>query len=152
MDVLEKISGLAQRIAEGRGLELVDAELFRAGRRRTVRILVAKPTGVGVDDCANLSRELSAVLDAEGLLGEEPYYLEVSSPGLDRPFKKPADWRRNLGREARVVCREPVGGKYDFQGVIREVHDDAAVIESRGASIRIPYSAITSAKLEIKIP
>jgi len=152
MDILEKISALAQGIAESRGLELVDAEMFRAGRRRTVRILIGKSSGVGVDECAKLSRDLSAILDAEGLMGEEAYYLEVSSPGLDRAFKKPADWRRNMGREVRVVCREPVGGKYDFQGLIKEVHDDAAVIETRGVQTRIPYTVMTSAKLEIKIP
>ena len=152
MDVLDKISALAARIAEDRGLELVDTEMFRAGRRRTLRILISKPTGVGVEDCVGLSRELSAVLDAEGVLGEDPYSLEVSSPGLDRPFKKPADWRRNLGREVRITCRESVAGRFDHQGKILAVRDDAAVIESRGVETPIPYSVITSAKLEIKIP
>ena len=152
MDVLDKISALARGIAETQGLELVDLEIFRAGRRRIVRVYIGKAAGVSVEDCARTSRELSAVLDADDVLSGEAYTLEVSSPGLDRPFKTQADWRRNLNREVRVTCREPVEGKFQHQGRLLTVEENAVSLESGAGELRIPLSQVALAKLEIKIP
>ncbi len=150
MDVLDKISSLAQGIAEARGLELVDVEMQGTGRRRMLRVFIGKPAGVSVDDCTQVSREMAAVLDAENWLGDDSYTLEVSSPGLDRPFKTPADWRRNLGRDVRVVCRDPVEGKLQFQGRLLSADEQEAVIESAGRRVRIPLRNVASAKVEIR--
>ena len=152
MDVLEKISAVASGIALSHGLELVDAELFRAGRRRILRVYVGKAAGVSVEDCARVSRELSTVLDAEDVLEGEAYVLEVSSPGLDRPFKTLADWRRNLGREVNVTCRAPVEGKLQHRGRLAVADENAVLLESGGREWRIPLGQVALAKLEIKIP
>ena len=152
MDVLDKISSLARGIAETHSLELVDTEVFRAGRRRIVRVYVGKKDGISVEDCARVSRELSAVLDADDVLEGDAYTLEVSSPGLDRPFKTLADWRRNVGREIRVTCRESVEGRFQHQGVLVSADENAAQLEANGKKLNIPLNQVASAKLEIKIP
>ncbi len=152
MDVLDKISALARGTAETHGLELVDVELFRAGRHRMLRVYIGKAEGVSVEDCARVSRELSTLLDADDVLSGDVYTLEVSSPGLDRPFKTVADWRRNLNREVRVTCREPVDGKFQHQGRLASVDENAARLEANGKEISIPMGQVALAKLEIKIP
>jgi ribosome maturation factor RimP len=152
MDVLDKISALARGTAETHGLDLVDVELFRAGRHRMLRVYIGKAAGVSVEDCARVSRDLSTLLDADDVLSGDVYTLEVSSPGLDRPFKTIADWRRNLSREVRVTCREPVEGKFQHQGLLTTVDENAVQLASGGKEIRIPLSQVALAKLEIKIP
>jgi ribosome maturation factor RimP len=152
MDVLDKISALARGTAETHGLELVDVELFRAGRQRMLRVYIGRAAGVSVEDCARVSRDLSTLLDADNVLDGDVYTLEVSSPGLDRPFKTAADWRRNLDREVRVTCREPVEGKFQHQGRLAALDETTARLESGGKEISIPLSQVALAKLEIKIP
>ncbi len=152
MDILDKISALARGIAETHGLELVDTELFRAGRSRIVRLYIGKSTGVSIDDCAKVSRELSTLLDADDVLSGEVYTLEVSSPGLDRPFKTLADWRRNVSREVKVTCREPVEGRFQHQGILVSVDETAAQLETKDRKLSIPLNQVALAKLEIKIP
>ncbi len=151
MDVLEKITELAGRVAATNGLELVDTEIFRAGRRRVVRVYLGKAEGVSVDDCAKVSRGMSAVLDAENWLGDEAYVLEVSSPGLDRPFKTLADWTRNLGREVRVSCREKVENRFEHRGKLVAVDAEAAVLETSSGNVTVPMGQVALAKLEIKV-
>ena len=152
MDVLDKISALARGIVETHGLELVDAELFRAGRSRIVRLYIGKASGVSIEDCAKVSRELSTLLDADDVLSGEVYTLEVSSPGLDRPFKTLADWRRNVNREVKVTCREPVEGRFQHQGLLLSVDETAAELETKDRKLSIPLNQVALAKLEIKIP
>ena len=151
MDVLEKITELARGITATHGLDLVDVEMFRAGRRRMVRVYVGKAAGVSVEDCSRVSREVSAVLDAENWLGDDSYVLEVSSPGLDRPFKTLADWTRNVGRDVRVTCREKLDGKIQHQGRLIAADENAVTLESPSGSTSIPMGQVALAKLEIKI-
>ncbi len=151
MDVLETLTQFADRIAQSKGLELVDVEIFRAGRRRVVRVFIGKREGVSVDDCAGMSRDLSALLDAEGFLENDAYMLEVSSPGLDRPFKTLRDYRRNLGREVRVTTKEPIAGKSLHVGTLEEAGEDAIVISVKGKNIPIPMSLIAQAKVDVRI-
>jgi ribosome maturation factor RimP len=146
------ISSLAGKIAESNGLELVDVELFRAGRRRILRVYIGKVgAGITVDDCAKLSRDLSARMDAENMMGEEPYHLEVSSPGLDRPFKTIKDYRRNVGRLVRVSCREPVEGKRLLIGKLEDVGEATITLDEDGKTRSIPLDQIVQAKVEIRL-
>lgn len=151
MDVLEKITELAGRVAATHGLELVDAELFRAGRRRMVRVYVGKAAGVSVEDCAKVSRDMSAVLDAENWLGDEPYVLEVSSSGLDRPFKTLADWNRNVGRDVKVSCREKVENRFEHRGRLVAADASAVTLETAAGTVTVPMGLVALAKLEIKV-
>lgn len=151
MDVLDQITELARRVCGTHGLDLVDVELFRAGRRRMLRIYVGKAEGVSVDDCARVSREVSAVLDAENWLGDENYVIEVSSPGLDRPFKTLADWRRNVGRDVKITCREKLDGKIMHLGKLIAVEADEVKLENAAGVTTIPMALVALAKIDIKL-
>src|SRR5690606_21219401 len=142
MDVLDQITELARRVADTHGLDLVDVELSRAGRRRMLRIYVGKAAGVSVDDCARVSREVSAVLDAENWLGDDNYVIEVSSPGLDRPFKTLADWQRNVGRDVKVTCREKVDGKIMYAGKLVSADEAEVVLEGASGPVKIPMALV----------
>jgi ribosome maturation factor RimP len=113
---------------------------------------VGDPGGVSVDDCARVSRDLSAVLDVEDLI-DHAYTLEVSSPGLDRPLRAAGDYRRFAGRLAKIVVREPVDNQKYLTGRLRGLDDANAgtvLLEGHGGRIhRIPLSAISRARLDV---
>jgi ribosome maturation factor RimP len=154
LDLVQDISGKAAKVAESHGVELVDVELFRAGRRRVLRIYIGKRDGVSVDDCANVSRELGTLLDADNVMQDEPYVLEVSSPGLDRPFKTLKDYRRNVGRFVRATLREPVEGlgpRKLVVGKLEDVGEDSIILDADGKPRSIPLSQIVQAKVDVRL-
>jgi ribosome maturation factor RimP len=111
------------------GLDLESVRVSAAGRRRLLRVVVDSDGGVSLDDAAAVSRTLSAALDSVAVMGDFPYTLEVSSPGVDRPLTDPRHWRRAVGRLVRVtvadsgaVCGRVVSA--DAEGVILDVDGD----------------------------
>jgi len=154
LDLIETISHLATKVAESNGLELVDVEIFRAGKRRVLRVYVGKREGVNVADCAKVSRDLGTLLDADNVMQDENYILEVSSPGLDRPFKNLKDYRRNLGRFVRVSTREAIeglGGKKLVVGKLADVQEASITVDTDGASRSIPLDLIVQAKVDVRL-
>jgi ribosome maturation factor RimP len=154
LDLVQDISRRAAKVAESHGLELVDVELFRAGKRRVLRIYIGKPAGVSVDDCATVSRELGTLLDAENVMQDETYVLEVSSPGLDRPFKTLKDYRRNVGRFVRATLREPIEGlgpKKLVVGKLENVGEDSITLDADGTTRSIPLDLIVQAKVDVRL-
>jgi ribosome maturation factor RimP len=97
-----EVEGLLEAVVQAAGLDLESARMGAAGRRRVLRVVVDADGGVGLDDIAQISRKLSARLDAAGAMGEAPYTLEVSSPGVDRPLTQRRHWRRAVGRLVSV--------------------------------------------------
>ena len=100
-----ELAALLLRVVEQTGLDLEDVAVTRVGHRAEVRVLVDKDGGVSLDDVAVVSLAISTVLDlpaADAILGDQPYVLEVSSPGVDRPLVDPRQWRRAIGRLVRV--------------------------------------------------
>jgi len=112
---LEKIEVIAERVASGEGLTLVDVELKGGRSNALLRVYIDKPGGVSHADCALVSEQMSAILDVEDPFPGS-YVLEVSSPGLDRKLVKPREYQYFTGRRARVVLREPVGEQKVFEG------------------------------------
>ena len=105
---------------------------------------------VSVDDCAKVSRDLSAMLDVEDVV-PSAYTLEVSSPGLDRPLRQADDYRRFTGRRVKLVTREKVDGQTFYRGILGGVYDGHAVIDADdGKRHRIPLGVITRANLEVE--
>ncbi|MDB5051846.1 MAG: hypothetical protein JWO30_4917 [Fibrobacteres bacterium] len=152
--MIENITHLATKVAESSGLDLVDVEIFRAGKRRVLRIYIGKRDGVNVDDCAKVSRDLGTLLDADNVMQDENYILEVSSPGLDRPFKTIKDYRRNLGRFVRVSTREPVeglGGKRVVVGKLADVGEASITVDTDGKPRSIPLDLILQAKVDVRL-
>lgn len=100
----QQVAGIAEGILVSRGMELVEIEFKREGRSQVLRLYIDKPGGVNLDDCADISREVSAVLDVEDVIPGR-YLLEVSSPGLNRPLTKEADYLRYAGRLVKIRTR-----------------------------------------------
>jgi ribosome maturation factor RimP len=113
--LVETARQLVEPLLESLGFELVDCEYAGAGGRGVLRFYIDKPGGVSVDDCATVSRQVSALLDVEDVVPSR-YYLEVSSPGLERPVRKPRDFERFIGRRLRIRTRRPVDGRRRFTG------------------------------------
>jgi ribosome maturation factor RimP len=154
LDLTQDISHRAAKVAESHGLELVDVEIFRAGKRRVLRIYIGKREGVTVSDCAHVSRELGTLLDADNVMQDENYVLEVSSPGLDRPFKSLQDYRRNVGRFVRATLREPIAGlgnKKLVVGKLEDVGEDSIILDTDGTARTIPLGLIVQAKVDVRL-
>jgi ribosome maturation factor RimP len=128
------------------GLDLEAVDLSSAGRRRLLRVAVDKDGGVTMDDIADATREVSRVLDDTDLMGEHPYTLEVSSPGVDRPLTLPRHWRRNASRLVKVTFRDgdPVTGR------IVASDEDGATLEVDGAERRVEYAEVKKARVQIE--
>jgi ribosome maturation factor RimP len=156
-DLLAQVRSIAGRVAGSHGLELFDVQFRREAGGMVLRVQIDRPgpaataeDSVSVDDCANVSRDLSAILDVEDVV-PSAYTLEVSSPGLDRPLRHLDDYRRFTGRRAKVVMREPVDGQSFFKGALAGVDAGALVIEGDdGKRHRVPFGVITRANLEVE--
>src|SRR5512138_37141 len=131
-DVVQNVEKLAQPLLAAFGVELVDLEYKREGRQMVLRLYLDKPGGITLDDCAEVSRELSTILDVEDCIPEE-YTLEVSSPGLNRPLKKRSDFERAVGRLVKVktfaqVADEKGNLRKTFLGTLQGLEEDAVVV------------------------
>jgi ribosome maturation factor RimP len=142
----EELARLLEPTVERLGYELSDLELRIGGRDGVVRVFIDRPEGVGLADCEAVSRQLSAVLDAEDPVPGH-YVLEVSSPGLDRKLTKPAHFQRFLERDVRVKVRFPVDGRRNFRGKLTAASDENIEVEVDGQSHSLPMATIESARL-----
>lgn len=147
----DRLQAFCRQVAEARGLELVEVELFRAGRREVVRAYMHKPGGISLDDCSQASHHLATLLDADDEF-QNPYTLEISSPGLDRPLKTAADWGRRVGEWVRVHLSEPVEDRKTWIGKLVRAESDSAVLVPEGLEneITIPYRAVQLARVDVR--
>jgi ribosome maturation factor RimP len=156
-DVVEQVRSVAARVAATYGLDIFDVQFRREGRGMVLRVRLDRPgasataeDSVGVDDCAAVSRDLSAILDVEDIV-PTAYTLEVSSPGLDRPLRGADDYRRFTGRFAKLVMREAVDGQTYFKGRLGGMSDGDVLIDGEdGRRHRVPIGVITRANLEVE--
>lgn len=150
---MERVRSVAMRVTADRGFELVDVEMKRAAGGSLLRLYVDKPGGIGLDDLQSVSEEVSAILDAEDPI-EGHYTLEVSSPGLDRPLKDEADYRRFAGKLAKLSSYEAVDGRRHWSG--RIVGCDGGVVtlelEKEQGEARIPLAKVSHGRLEVEFP
>lgn len=133
---LEKLKAIAERVAEGLGLEVVEVEFRGGGKARMLRITIDRPAaaapgreGVTHEDCASVSREVSTILDVEDVVPGGTYTLEVSSPGLDRKLVRPQDYQRFVGSLVKLTTREPVNGNRYFEGRLEQFADERLTLE-----------------------
>lgn len=154
MDAATRIAGLITPTLESMGFQLVRVRLLGT-QRPVLQIMFERDTGgaphdggITVDDCADVSRAVSAVLDVEDPISD-PYRLEVSSPGLDRPLTRPADYERFKGFAAKVELGRPLDGRKRFAGRIGGLNGDVVVLkdEEKGDEARLPVADIANAKL-----
>jgi ribosome maturation factor RimP len=131
---------------EATGFELVDVEIAGSQHSPTLRVYIDGPVGVNVDDCARVSRQLSALLDVEDPLPGQ-YTLEVSSPGLDRPLVKPEDFKRFVGETIKVKMHEPLQGRKNFSGRLVDVAADHVVVEVDEEHYDLAFEGMDRARL-----
>jgi ribosome maturation factor RimP len=142
-DLLREI---VEPLTTAHGLDLEDVEITQTGRRRRVSVVVDADGGVDLDRCAEVSRVVSAAFDESDVMGETPYTLEVSSPGVSRPLTMPRHWRRNVGRLVRLGLRD--GG--DIVGRIGAADDTGVVLDVDGSARRLAYDAIDAARVQVE--
>jgi len=148
------------------GLEVFDLQLRREAIGWVLRVTIDRPAprdergdvtvedlarAIGIEDCQQVSHDLSAVLDVEEAIDRQ-YTLEVSSPGVDRPLRGPDDYRRFAGRVAKIVVREALDGQMHFEGRLAGLEAGDVVLEvgPRGKTVHIPLGRIARAKLDVE--
>jgi ribosome maturation factor RimP len=167
------IKSVAERVARSYGLDIFDVHFRRESHGWVLRVILDRPypgegtasesgrseESIGIAECQKISQDLSAILDVEeetlGLSLPDNYTLEVSSPGLDRPLRHAADYRRFAGRLAKIVSSEPIEGQSAFAGRIVTVEVDAAsgeavVLAEGRRTHRIPLALIARAQLDVE--
>jgi ribosome maturation factor RimP len=126
--VVDRISETITPILWTLGLELADVICVGQGSRSVVRVFIDKPEGVTLDDCERAHKALGPALDVADPF-PHAYTLEVSSPGLDRPFKRLQDYRRNIGKRVSVKLKEPLAGQWRLVGTLTGVTDNSVMME-----------------------
>lgn len=146
-----RIRTLADQLAESLGMEIVLVEIKGGGNRPIVRTYIDRSGGVTLDDCERFSKRFSVLLDVENTIPFS-YVMEVSSPGLDRPLVKEADFQRYAGKGARVRTRIPVEGQRNFKGKILGAAAGRVELElAPGKKIGIEVQVIEKANLLIEV-
>ena len=159
---LEKIREAAERVARSEGLEIVDVE-WKIGKQRFLRVYIDRlPAGAEANDpypkishadCQRVSQQLSVILDVEELIPGPGYILEVSSPGMDRALRKPAEYERFRGRMAKISTTEPVEDEKYFEGRLAGFVDGKVRLELKGKAARtveLPLEKIRKANLMVE--
>jgi ribosome maturation factor RimP len=152
-DVAKQVECIARPLVSSHGMELVEIEYQREGRTMVLRLYIDREGGVSLDDCAAVSRELSAVLDVEETVPGK-YILEVSSPGLNRPLKTREDYARYKGRLVKIKTNGPLQDEQGnlrrtFLGELEGIEDDFVCLHLReGQKARIPFDRVAKANLE----
>jgi len=145
--VKDRVAALIEGPLEGLGYELVRVQLS-GGDRPVLQIMAERSDGAAmtVEDCADISRSVSALLDAEDPIAGA-YTLEVSSPGIDRPLTRPRDFERFAGFEARIETHESVAGRRRFKGRLLGLEDGMVSLAVDADTVRLPIDAIAKARL-----
>ena len=130
-------------------IELVDIEYESISKRKVLRLLIHKPGGVKIEDCQYVSRLIEPVLDVNELITGD-YILEVASPGLDRPLKTEADFRRAYGHSVKIITNRTINNRNQFVGEVNHVENGIVELtDTSSKRIQIPVAQIAKAKLEI---
>ena len=128
------------------GLDVEAIEVTPAGKRRVLRVAVDKDGGVTLDDVADATREVSAILDASDVMGEHPYTLEVTSRGVDRPLTLPRHWRRNADRLVKVTRSDGT----TLTGRVIDSDEESATLDVSGGQQQVAYADVTKALVQIE--
>jgi ribosome maturation factor RimP len=156
---IEHVRQVADRVAATLGLEVVEAEFRGGGRSRMLRIVIDRlpvdgsgaAPGVTHEDCANLSREVSTILDVEDAVPGGSYVLEVSSPGLDRKLVRPADFARFVGSRVKLTTREALNGNRHFEGRLQSFQDGRLTLDFSGLGKKAKAEGEAPQKLEVEL-
>lgn len=148
-ELQDNVSAAILPVLEAIGYDLVETRLVVSHGRRTLRVFIDKPGGVNVGDCASASRAISGILDESGLF-KGRYFLEVSSPGAERPLRSREDFERFSGRKARLKVRSAKKGVEIIEGKIGVLEEETLGFELEdGTHITVPFEQIAKANLSL---
>lgn len=142
------VEDLLQPYLDSHGFELVDIEYVKERNNYYLRVYVDKDGGIDIDDCGRISEYLSKKLDEADPI-TNAYFLEVSSPGAERPLKKPVDYERAIGKHVFITTYEPVDGLKEFEGTLLSYDGEVAKVQLPKAVHDIPADKIAAARLAI---
>jgi ribosome maturation factor RimP len=145
----QELTAMLEPAVAALGFELLGLEFVQAGRHSTLRVYIEHENGITVDNCADVSRQVSAILDVEDPITNE-YDLEVSSPGVDRPLFKPAHYEKAQGEEVRIRTKLPQDGRRNFKGDLIAVSGDMITVSIDGNEHMIMLSNIERANIIAK--
>ncbi|MCW2749417.1 MAG: ribosome maturation factor RimP [Aeromicrobium sp.] len=143
----DRLESLVHDCVSALGLDVEAVELSSGGKRRVLRIALDTDGGVGIDTITEATRALSEALDASDVMGSQPYSLEVTSRGVERPLTLPRHWRRNAGRLARATLTDDT----TVEGRIGESDDDGVELIVKKGPTRIPYDQILTALVQTEL-
>jgi ribosome maturation factor RimP len=149
-EMLPRLEELAERAARPVGVEVAWVEFKREGASWFFRVFIDRESGVGLQECEQVSERLGVLLDVEDPI-ECSYTLEVSTPGLDRPLRTRRDYERFAGRLARIKTRERFDDRFWFRGRLVGMEEDNVLIEDLGERRSIPLAVIASGRLEVEM-
>ncbi|WP_024620657.1 ribosome maturation factor RimP [Metaclostridioides mangenotii] len=144
------VESIVMEVTDSHGFELVDVEYVKESGEFYLRIYIDKPEGISLAECETISRELSPILDEKDPI-QENYFLEVSSPGLDRPLKKEKDFIRYKGREVELKLYKPLNGSKQFEGTLLELTPENIIkLEIDGSTVEFDKKDVAIIRLAIK--
>ena len=150
-EILHRLEELLEPLLAAQGVDLVDLEFSRPRKSRAqLRIFLDRPGGITLEEITRVSRVVSELLDVHDFIGAS-YNLEVSSPGLTRALKKPADYQRFTGRLARLTLRAPWQGRQVYRGILQGLEDDQVCLQEGETRLRIPLKEIARARLDVDL-
>jgi ribosome maturation factor RimP len=147
-NLLQEVRQVVEPILESQGFELVDLEYQRERQGWVLRIYLDREGGVSLEDCAGLNHEVGTVLEVKDLIPSS-YILEVSSPGLTRPLKKPEDFNKFRNQMVKIKLYEPLEGRRNFKGTLLGLEGDRVRVEVEQRVYELPLQRIAKANLEI---
>ncbi|MCE5168096.1 ribosome maturation factor RimP [Paenibacillus profundus] len=142
------VENMVMPFLEENGIELVDVEYVKEGSSWFLRVFVDKDGGIDIEDCGRVSEYLSLKLDEEDPISDA-YFLEVSSPGAERPLKKAQDFVKAVGKHVYVTTYEPIGGLKEFEGQLVSFDEQTVVVQVGNKEHALPYDKVASARLAI---
>ena len=146
----DRLVRLLTPAAAAMGMDLEGVRITSAGRRRLLRVIVDADGGVSLADIALASRDFSAELDAADAMGEAPYTLEVSSPGVDRPLREPRHWRRARGRLVTVPLAGQPAGAAGIVGRITDAGEHGVTLDIAGVSREFGYGELGAGRVQVE--
>ncbi|MCM3665591.1 ribosome maturation factor RimP [Mesobacillus subterraneus] len=150
--VTEVVEELVTPILTENGLELVDIEYVKEGKNWFLRVYIDKDNGIDIEECGIVSERLSEKLDALDPIPHN-YFLEVSSPGAERPLKKEKDYQRAIGKNVFIKTYEPIDGEKAFEGMLTDYNGETVTVEvrikTRKKTVVLPFDKIASARLAV---
>lgn len=147
--ILAQVEALCNPVLESMGYELAERELIVEHGKWVLRLYIDREGGVGLKDCEVVSRAVEGALDVENLIGP-PYFLEVSSPGIDRPLRRPRDFDRFAGETVELRMTQPLLGRTHFIGLLKGIRDEKILIMEGDQELQIPLELLKKARLRRK--